>query len=636
MHHLKKIIKPFEGLIKKRVKDQHNNKLNEGCYVYELEADSTIPSEYILLMHFVGEINVKLEIKIQNYLLSKQNKDGGWPLFFEGESDISASVKAYYALKLSGLRKNHPSLSKARSFIIKKGGAENVNVFTRISLALFGQISWNSIPYMPVEIINFPKWFPFNVYKISYWSRTVLIPLLVIMNKKPTANNPNNISIEELFLKFDKSPSVKAVDSSGFYSSFFLVLDKISRFFFPNFVSKSYKKKCIDKIYEWISARLNGLDGLGGIFPAMVNALIAFKIDEENRYEKQVKICKQAVDNLVIEKKDFAYCQPCLSPVWDTGWMGHVLLEQNENVDDLVTWFLNKEIKSAGDWNVHKENLAPGGWAFQFNNDYYPDVDDTALVGMFLDRYNRNKKIKKIEQCLERTRKWIISMQSKNGGWGAFDIDNTKYYLNSIPFADHGALLDPPTADVSARCLSFLKQQNNPESKLSINKGLKYLLSEQENDGSWYGRWGTNYLYGTWSVVSALNLLDFPQKESVLKKASNYLKGMQKPDGGWGEDGKSYYKGFENYSKNSTPSQTAWAVMGLISIGEIDSKEVEKGIKFLLKNKLNWKEESYTAVGFPKVFYLKYHGYAEYFPLLAISKIKNQLKKNSIFPSYGT
>ena len=636
MHHLKKIIKPFEGLIKKRVKDQNNNKLKEGCYVYELEADSTIPSEYILLMHFVGEINVKLEIKIQNYILSKQNKDGGWPLFFEGESDISASVKAYYALKLSGLRKNHPSLLKAKSFIIKKGGAENVNVFTRISLALFGQISWNSIPYMPVEIINFPKWFPFNVYKISYWSRTVLIPLLVIMNKKPTANNPNNISIEELFLKFDKSPSVKAADGSGFYSSIFLVLDKISRFFFPNFVSKNYKKKCIDKIYEWVSMRINGLDGLGGIFPAMVNALIAFKIDEKNRYEKQVKICTQAINNLVIEKKDFAYCQPCLSPVWDTGWMGHVLLEQNENVDDLVTWFLNKEIKSAGDWNVHRENLAPGGWAFQFNNDYYPDVDDTALVGMFLDRYNRNKKIKKIEQCLERTRKWIISMQSKNGGWGAFDIDNTKYYLNSIPFADHGALLDPPTADVSARCLSFLKQQNNPESELSINKGLKYLLSEQENDGSWYGRWGTNYLYGTWSVVSALNLLDFPQKESVLKKASNYLKGMQKPDGGWGEDGKSYYKGFENYSKNSTPSQTAWAVMGLISIGEIDSKEVEKGIKFLLKNKLNWKEESYTAVGFPKVFYLKYHGYAEYFPLLAISKIKNQLKKNSIFPNYGT
>jgi squalene-hopene/tetraprenyl-beta-curcumene cyclase len=636
MHRLEKIIKPFEGLIKKRIKDQNNNKLREGCYIYELEADSTIPSEYILLMHFMGDINVKLEIKIQNYLLNKQNKDGGWPLFFDGESDISASVKAYYALKLSGLKKNNPSLVKAKTFILKNGGAENVNVFTRISLALFGQISWHCIPYMPVEIINFPKWFPFNIYKISYWSRTVLIPLLVIMNKKPLANNPNNISIEELFINLNKSPSVKAVNSSGFFSSLFLVLDKIARFFFPNFISKNYKRKCIDDIYEWVSERLNGEDGLGGIFPAMVNALIAFKIDEEKKYENQVEICKQAIENLIVEKKDFAYCQPCLSPVWDTGWMGHVLLEQNKNVDDLVTWFLNKEIKSAGDWNFYKKNLRPGGWAFQFNNDYYPDVDDTALVGMFLDRYNRKKNIKKVEQCLERTRKWIISMQSKNGGWGAFDIDNTKYYLNSIPFADHGALLDPPTVDVSARCLSFLKQQNNPESQLSINKGLKYLLSEQENDGSWYGRWGTNYIYGTWSVVSALNLLDFPQKEDVFQKASNYLKGMQKTDGGWGEDGKSYYKGYESYSKSSTPSQTAWAIMGLISIGEIDCKEVEKGIKYLFKNKLNWTEESYTAVGFPKVFYLKYHGYSEYFPLLAISKIKNQLKKNSIFPNYGT
>ncbi len=636
MHRLEKIIKPFEVLLKKRIKDQNNNKLKEGCYVYELEADSTIPSEYILLMHFIGDINVKLETKIQNYLLNKQNKDGGWPLFFDGESDISASVKAYYALKLSGLKKNNPSLVKAKTFILKNGGAENVNVFTKISLALFGQISWNSIPYMPIEIINFPRWFPFNIYKISYWSRTVLIPLLIIMNKKPLANNPNNISIEELFINPNTSPSVKAVNSSGFFSSFFLVLDKVARFYFPNFVSKNYKKKCIDNIYEWVSKRLNGKDGLGGIFPAMVNALIAFKIDEKNRYEKQIEICKEAIDNLIVEKKKIAYCQPCLSPVWDTGWMGHVLLEQNKNVDDLVTWFLDKEIKSAGDWNVHNQNLSPGGWAFQFNNDYYPDVDDTALVGMFLDRYNKKKQIKKVEQCLERTRKWIISMQSKNGGWGAFDIDNTKYYLNSIPFADHGALLDPPTVDVSARCLSFLKQQNDPKSELTINKGLKFLLSEQENDGSWYGRWGTNYIYGTWSVVSALNLLDFPQKHDVFKKASNYLKGMQKPDGGWGEDGKSYYEGFESYSKNSTPSQTAWAIMGLISIGEIDCKEVEKGIKFLFKNKLNWTEECYTAVGFPKVFYLKYHGYAEYFPLLAISKIKNQLKQNSIFPNYGT
>ena len=611
-------------------------KLREGCYLYELEADCTIPSEYILLMHFLGDINLKLENKIQKYLLSKQNKDGGWPLFYDGNSDISASVKTYFALKLSGINMEKTSMIKTKQFILKNGGAENVNVFTRITLALFGQISWDSIPYMPIEIMKFPKWFPFNIYKISYWSRTVLIPLLIIMNKKPLANNPNNISIDELFKDSKKQPNVKSVEGSRITSNLFLVLDKLARFFFPKLISNNFKNKCIDSAYQWIIKRLNGKDGLGGIFPAMVNALIALNIDEKRRYTKYIPTCKESIDNLIVEKKDYAYCQPCLSPIWDTGWMAHVLLEtKNKNVDDIVKWFLDKEIKVPGDWCINNKKLKPGGWAFQFNNDYYPDVDDTALVGMFLDRYNKIKKNKRIEECLERTRKWIISMQSENGGWGAFDINNDKYYLNSIPFADHGALLDPPTVDVSARCLSFLKQQDNPKSNLAIQKGLRYILSEQENDGSWFGRWGTNYIYGTWSVLCALNLIEFPEKKMVFDKATNYLKIMQRADGGWGEDGKSYYKGSENYSKESTPSQTAWGIMGLIASGEIDSKEVYQGVKFLLKNDLKWEEKHFTAVGFPKVFYLKYHGYAEYFPLLTLHKIKNLLNTNSKIPMHG-
>lgn len=636
MYTLKKIIKSFDTELNKKAKEQNKNKLKEGCFVYELEADSTIPSEYILLMHFLGEIDIDLEKKIQRYILSKQNKDGGWPLFFNGESDISASVKAYYALKLSGLSPTNKLMKLAQNFIVKNGGAEQSNVFTRISLALFGQISWEAVPYMPIEIINFPKWFPFNIYKISYWSRTVLTPLLLIMYKKPLANNPNGIGIEELFItpgKFVKE--IKPADNKSF-SVFFTFLDKILRSLFPKIFSRKFKKKCIEDIYSWILKRLNGEDGLGGIFPAMVNALIALQIDEEQRFMKQVEICKKSINKLIVENKNYAYCQPCVSPIWDTGWMGHVLLEkENENVDDLVEWFLKKEIKINGDWSYNKKNLNPGGWAFQFNNDYYPDVDDTALVGMFLDRYNRKEKNKKIVDCLERTRRWIISMQSKNGGWGAFDIDNDKFYLNSIPFADHGALLDPPTVDVSARCLSFLIQQNDKRNETSIQKGLKYILSEQEKDGSWFGRWGTNYIYGTWSTLSALNLLDFPEKEKVFARATHYLKSMQRSDGGWGEDGKSYYKGFESYSKNSTPSQTSWALLGLIAAGQLDSKEVEHGVKYLLKNNLNWKEEDFTAVGFPKVFYLKYHGYASYFPLLTLFKIRNLLTKNSPEPIYG-
>ena len=636
MHTLKKIIKSFESRLDKKSKEQNKNRLNEGCFVYELEADSTIPSEYIILMHFLGKINLDIENKIKKYLLSKQNKDGGWPLYFEGESNISASVKAYYALKLSGVSPEDKLMKLAKSFIINNGGAEQCNVFTRITLALFGQISWEAVPYMPIEIINFPKWFPFNIYKISYWSRTVLIPLLLIMHKKPIANNPNGVDIQELFIKSGRQvKDIKPADNQKF-SIVFKYLDKFLRLFLPRLFSKKFKKKCIENIYEWILERLNGEDGLGGIFPAMVNALIALQIDEKQRFKKQIEVCKKSINNLIVENKNSAYCQPCVSPVWDTGWMGHVLMEKgNENVKDLVNWFLKKEIKINGDWSFNKTNLNPGGWAFQFNNDYYPDVDDTALVGMFLDRYNKTEKNKKIEDCLERTRKWIISMQSKNGGWGAFDIDNDKYYLNSIPFADHGALLDPPTVDVSARCLSFLLQHNDKRSVSSIKRGLKYILSQQERDGSWFGRWGTNYIYGTWSTLSALNLLDFPEKEQVFAKATHYLKSMQRSDGGWGEDGKSYFKGFENYSKKSTPSQTAWAIMGLVAAGHLDSKEVEKGVKYLLKNNLNWNEEHFTAVGFPKVFYLKYHGYASYFPLLTIYKIKNLLTKNSPEPVYG-
>ena len=636
MDTLNKIIKNFDSKLDKKFKEQNKNKLVEGCFVYELEADSTIPSEYIILMHFLGEIDLGLEKKIKRYLLSKQNKDGGWPLYFNGDSNLSASVKAYYALKLSGVNQKDKPMKLAKDFIIKNGGAEQSNVFTRITLALFGQISWESIPYMPIEIINFPKWFPFNIYKISYWSRTVLIPLLIIMHKKPMANNPNGIEIQELFIKPGRLvKEIKPADNKKF-SVIFKTLDKFSRLFLPRLFSKKFKKKCIEDIYVWILERLNGEDGLGGIFPAMVNALIAFKIDHKQRFKKHIEVCKKSINNLIVEKKNDAYCQPCVSPVWDTGWMGHVLMEKgNENVKDLVQWFLKKEIKINGDWSFNKKNVDPGGWAFQFNNDYYPDVDDTALVGMFLDRYNRKEKNKKISDCLERTRKWIISMQSKNGGWGAFDIDNNKYYLNSIPFADHGALLDPPTVDVSARCLSFLIQQNDKRSSSSIQKGLKYILSEQEKNGSWFGRWGTNYIYGTWSTLCALNILDFPEKEKVFANAVHYLKSMQRSDGGWGEDGKSYFKGFENYSKKSTPSQTAWAVMGLIAAGQLDSKQVEKGVKFLLKNDLNWKEEYFTAVGFPKVFYLKYHGYASYFPLLTLFKIKNLLTKNSPEPVYG-
>ena len=303
MYNLKKKINFFNKKLKAKVKEQNKNKLEEGCFVYELEADTTIPSEYILLMHFIGEIDIRLEEKIRNYLLSKQNKDGGWPLFHNGDSDISASVKAYFALKLSGLDQNHKQMKLARNLILKKGGAEESNVFTKVSLATFGQISWQSIPYMPIEIIKFPNWFPFNIYKISYWSRTVLVPLLIVMNKKPLANNPNGVDITELFISARNSISRKKPAKNSKYATIFLYLDKIMRIVFPLIFSQKFKKKCTEDIYKWILHRLNGEDGLGGIFPAMVNTLIALRIDETNRFGKEITVCKKSIDNLIVEKK---------------------------------------------------------------------------------------------------------------------------------------------------------------------------------------------------------------------------------------------------------------------------------------------------------------------------------------------
>ena len=619
--------------INKLIRDQNNFKKKDGSYVYELEADSTIPSEYIMLMHFLGDIDTKIEKKMVKYLINIQNKEGGWPLFFEGETDISATVKSYYALKLAGLNENSPILQKAKECIHQLGGANNVNVFTKISLALFGQISWKKIPFMPLEIILFPKWFPFHIYKISYWSRTVLIPLLLIMHNKPIASNPNSVEIGELFIESDKKKNKDKKIKILLLTKLFLFLESLSKVVFP-LLPKKLKIRSKNEVIKWLLPRLNGEDGLGGIFPAMVNALIALKIEDEDKFKNEISIIKKSIQNLIVEGKDTAYCQPCVSPVWDTGWMGLVKLENNENVNDIVEWFLEKEIKIQGDW-AEKRNADPGGWAFQYNNVFYPDVDDTALVGMFLERYNRVENRKDVAECILRTKRWIITMQSKNGGWGAFDIDNNYSYLNHIPFADHGALLDPPTSDVSARCLSFLLQIGENQKSKHVEKGIKFLVSEQEENGSWYGRWGTNYIYGTWSVLSALCIANFDNKELVVEKAVNYLVKMQRKDGGWGEDGKSYYKGYENISKISTPSQTAWALMGLQAAGKTEIKEYYDGIKYLIKNDHNFDESHFTAVGFPKVFYLKYHGYAKYFPLLALVKLKNQISRNSTKPLYG-
>ncbi|MEP1231101.1 MAG: squalene--hopene cyclase [Litorimonas sp.] len=633
-------ISGLEDFLKSSAGGLKNRQNKDGHWLFELEADATIPAEYIFFMHYMDEIDLELQKKLCIYLRRIQNEDGSWPLFYQGDMDISATVKGYYALKLAGEDIDAPHMIKAREMILAAGGAERTNVFTRYALALFGQVPWKAVPVMPVELMSMPDWFPVTIWKISYWSRTVIAPLLVVAALKPQARNPNNIHIPELFK--DDPETIKDYHKNvtgKWLGDFFIGLDKILRVVEPYF-PKKFRKKSIDKTVEFFTERMNGEDGLGAIFPAMANAIMALDALGYDKNDPIVLTGKAALKKLLTDDNGEIYCQPCLSPVWDTALASHAMLEAgNESniaaAEQGCDWLIERQILEVkGDYIKKAPDLRPGGWAFQYWNDHYPDVDDTAVVGMAMHRTGDPK----YKEPIARAEEWILGMQSSNGGWGAFDIDNDKDYLNYVPFADHGALLDPPTEDVTARCLSFLGQIGHDNSHPVVAKGLKYLRETQEDDGSWYGRWGTNYIYGTWSVLCALNILGEPHDAPYIRKAVDWMLSRQNTDGGWGEDGATYYNDRKAENKASTPSQTSWAVLGLMAVGEVDNPAVRRGIEFIMSAKNEdgkWEEPWFTAVGFPRIFYLRYHGYSSYFPIWAMARYQNLKNSNSKTPAFG-
>jgi squalene-hopene/tetraprenyl-beta-curcumene cyclase len=601
----------------------------DGHFVFELEADATIPAEYVLLEHFLDRIDPALEARIGVYLRGIQGENGGWPLYHDGAFNISASVKAYFALKAIGDDPDAPHMRRARAAILAAGGAERTNVFTRAQLALFGQVPWRAVPVMPVEIIHLPLWFPFHLSKVSYWSRTVLVPLLVLMALRPRARNPRGIEIQELF----RTPPEQVRDwirgpyRSGwgrFFKGVDVLLRRTESLFPP-----AGRRSAIRLAVAFVAERLNGDDGLGGIYPAMANSVMMFDTLGYTPDHPDAAIAWQSVRKLLVFQEDRAYCQPCLSPVWDTGLAGHALAEAGLSTDAACDWLGPRQITDVvGDWAVRRPGLRPGGWAFQYANAYYPDVDDTAVVGMLLHRNGHPSHA----EAIDRAREWVIGMQSSDGGWGAFEPENTHYYLNHIPFADHGALLDPPTADVTARCVSFLAQIGMTNEHPVMARALAYLRREQEADGSWFGRWGTNYIYGTWSVLCALNAARVPQDDPALWRGADWLVSVQRQDGGWGEDEESYGDAPHGRYRESTPSQTAWAVLGLMAAGATDHPATARGIAYLADTQRSdgeWTEMPYTAVGFPRVFYLRYHGYRLYFPLLALARYRNLRQGNT-------
>jgi squalene-hopene/tetraprenyl-beta-curcumene cyclase len=613
---------------------------SDGHWVFELEADATIPSEYVLLNHYLGEIDDAIEQQIAAYLRRKQGHHGGWSLYHDGEFDLSATVKAYYALKLTGDDPAAPHMRRAREAVLAAGGAARASVFVRIQLALFGQVPWRGVPWIRPEAMLMPKWAPFHIEKVSYWSRTVMVPLFVVAALKPQARNPRGVGIRELFIvppeqetQYQHNPTGQAI------GDVFLAIDRIGRMAEPLF-PRALEKAAIRRAVKFVQERLNGDDGLGGIFPAMVYARMMFDALGYPRTHPDNVTIHNAIAKLMVFRETEAYLQPCLSPVWDTGLALHALLEAGVSGDDGSVaggcrWLVERQVLDLhGDWASNRPGVRPGGWAFQYRNDHYPDVDDTAVIVMALHRASETD----YEPAVDRACEWVLGMQSRNGGWGAFDADNEHYALNSIPFADHGALLDPPTADVSARCLGMLAQLGYARTHPAVARALDYLIREQEGDGSWFGRWGTNYIYGTWSVLCALNAVGEDAQAPHIRKAVAFLKSRQREDGGWGEDCASYWPERKQEVKVSTPSQTAWALLGLMAAGEVDSPEVRRGIDYLLASPRDggqWQEEHYNAVGFPRVFYLKYHGYSAYFPLWALSRYRNLSRGNHKTPDHG-
>jgi squalene-hopene/tetraprenyl-beta-curcumene cyclase len=620
----------------------------DGHWVFELEADATIPAEYILLRHYLGEPDdLELERKIGVYLRRVQGAHGGWPLFHDGALDVSATIKAYFALKMIGDSPAEAHMVKAREALLASGGAEACNVFTRIMLALYGVISWRAVPRIPVEIMHLPRWSPIHLSKISYWARTVIVPLLVLAAKRPRARNPRGVTIDELFL--EPPMTMRGLPRGGHqkepWASFFFALDGVLKVVEPRF-PKSARRGAIAKAVAFVDERLNGEDGLGAIFPAMANTVMMYDALGYGEDHPNRATARRSVEKLLVVKDDEAYCQPCLSPVWDTALAAHAIMEVGDPASEAaalrsLAWLKPLQVLDvAGDWAEERPNVRPGGWAFQYRNDHYPDLDDTAVVAMVMDRVrHRAETGHAYDEPIDRAREWVEGLQSRNGGWGAFDADNTYHYLNNIPFADHGALLDPPTVDVAARCVSMLAQLGEASDSPRMRDALAYLEREQEADGSWFGRWGVNYVYGTWSALCALNAAGVDPAGPMVRRAVEWLKAIQNMDGGWGESCDSYrldYRGYE--PAPSAASQTAWALLGLMAAGECDSPAVARGIAWLAARQNEageWPEDTYTGGGFPRVFYLRYHGYSKFFPLWALARYRNLKRGNTRQVAFG-
>jgi len=604
--------------------------LPDGYWWAELESNVTITSEYIMLFHFLGMVDKAKERKMANYLLRQQTKEGWWSLWYNGPGDLSTTIEAYFALKLAGYPADHIALRKARDFILANGGILKSRVFTKIFLALFGEFSWLGVPSMPIELMLLPDWAYFNMYELSSWSRATIIPLSVVMSDRPVRKLPPFANVQELYVRPPRPTDYTFTKEDGIltWKNFFIGMDHLLKVYESSPI-RPFKNRAIDTAEQWILEHQESTGDWGGIQPAMLNSVLALHCLGYANDHPAVAKGLEALADFCIEDEDTLLLQSCVSPVWDTALV--LLAMQEAGVPEYhpalvksAQWLLDREVRIKGDWKIKSPDLEPGGWAFEFLNDWFPDVDDSTAVMIAIKNVPlKNSRAK--QDAIRRGIAWCLGMQSENGGWAAFDKDNTKHILNKIPFADLEALIDPPTSDMTARILELMGHFGYRKDHPQAIKALDFLKNEQEPEGPWFGRWGVNYIYGTWYVMTGIEAIGEDMTSPYIKKALNWIKARQNLDGGWREVCDSYLDRNLMGCGPSTASQTSWALLALMAAGEVGVQAVERGIQYLLATQNpdgTWDEDAFTGTGFPKFFMIKYHIYRNCFPLTALGRYR--------------
>ena len=630
---------PSQSLLETAIKRSQaflfNQQKPEGYWVGELMVDATLAADTIAYHHWNGKVDPVWQRKAVHHIFSMQLLDGGWNIYYGGPAEVNATIKCYLALKLAGVPVTDPRMLRAREVALNLGGVPRMNTFSKLYLALLGLFPWDYVPTIPCEVILIGKWFYVNFNEMSSWSRSMLVPLAIINHFKPT--RPPRINLNELHPEgIHQRDLALAPDPERItWRNFFLWLDRLHKFaeWFAEHNIHPFRKRALKKAEQWMLERFEGTDGLAAIFPAMLNSLIALKALGYPDDHPQVVRAEKKLKELEHETKDSVRIEPCFSPVWDTAIVAICLHESGVSSDDPVLkrateWLMTKEIRFRGDWQYkNPAKVEPSGWVFEFENKWNPDVDDTAMVLLALRKVPTDNPQKR-DECFQRGLKWMLAFQCRDGGWAAFDKDCTKGVLEKVPFADHNAMLDPECADITARILELLGYEGYSVQHPQVQKALRYVQEHQEEDGSWYGRWGVNYIYGTWQVLRGLRALNLDMNQPWLLKARDWLESVQHEDGGWGERCNTYDDPVFKGQGPSTASQTAWAVMGLCAFDDPNWPSLQRGVQYLIEKQNSdgsWTEHETTGTGFPKVFYLKYDMYRNSWPLLALANYRKLL-----------